>query len=159
MLCLQYDKQLNNKRLKHSNMTSAQAKQIASNYMRQQSDYVFSAVTVKSLAPANGLIKVWLTTEDDYGDELIVEVEMNPQSNEIRWKKICNTGRLSEYLKPATRIDKLSAGQRFRLQGDCVVYKFVDNVKDRSSIPYIIRRADKSGCVSRVGWQEVFPIE
>ena len=70
-------------------MTSAQAKQIASNYMRQQSDYVFSAVTVKSLAPANGPVKVWLTTEDDYGDELIVEVEMNPQSNEIRWKKIC----------------------------------------------------------------------
>ena len=74
-------------------MTSAQAKQIASNYMRQQSDYVFSAVTVKSLAPVNGPIKVWLTTEDDYGDELIIEVEMNPQSNEIRWKKICNTGR------------------------------------------------------------------
>ena len=159
MLCLQYNKQLNNKRLKHPNMTSAQAKQIASNYMRQQSDYVFSAVTVKSLAPANGPVKVWLTTEDDYGDELIVEVEMNPQSNEIRWKKICNTGRLSEYLKPAIRIDKLSAGQRFRLQGDCVVYEFMDNVKDRSSIPYIIRRADRSGCVSRVGWQEVFPIE
>ena len=54
-------------------MTSAQAKQIASNYMRQQSDYVFSAVTVKSLAPANGPVKVWLTTEDDYGDELSVE--------------------------------------------------------------------------------------
>ena len=118
-------------------MTSTQAKQIAINYMRQQSDYVFSEVTVKNLASTNGPIKVWLTTEDDYGDELIVEVEMNPQSNEIRWKKICNTGRLSEYLKPATRIDKLSAGQRFRLQGDCVVYEFVDNVKDRSSIPYI----------------------
>ena len=159
MLCLQCDKQLNDKRLKQSDMTREQAKRIAMTYMQQQSDYVFSEVTVKHLAPANGPIKVWLTTEDYYGDELIVEVEMAPQSNEIRWKKICNTGRLSEYLKPATRIDKLSAGQRFRLQGDCVVYEFVDNVKDRSSIPYIIRRADRSGCVSRVGWQEVFPIE
>lgn len=140
-------------------MTSAQAKQIASNYMRQQSDYVFSEITVKSLAPADGPIKVWLTTEDDYGDELIIEVEVVPWMNEISWKKICNTGRLSEYLKPATSIDELTVGQRFRLQGDCVVYEFVDNVKDSSSIPYIIRRADKSGCVSRVGWQEVFPIE
>ena len=138
-------------------MTSAQAKQIASNYMRQQSDYVFSAVTVKSLAPANGPVKVWLTTEDDYGDELIVEVEMDPQSNEIRWKKICNTGRLSEYLKPATRIDKtfgrttLPAARRLRglrVRGQC---------KDRRAVfPTIIRRADRSGCVSRVGWQEVF---
>ena len=140
-------------------MTSAQAKQIASNYMRQQSDYVFAEAAVKNLAPANGLIKVRLTTEDDYGDELIVEVEMNPQSNEISWKKICNTGCLSEYLKPAIRIDKLSAGQRFRLQGDRMVYEFVDAVKDRSSTPYIIRRADSSSCVSRIGWQEVFPID
>ena len=77
-------------------------------YMRQQSDYEFSEVTVKSMEPADGSIKVWLKTEDKYGDELIVEVEMDPQSNEIRWKKICNTGRLSEYLKPAVRIDKLS---------------------------------------------------
>lgn len=159
MLCLQCDKQLNDKRLKRPNMTSAQAKQIASNYMRQQSDYVFAEVAVKNLAPANGLIKVRLTTEDDYGDELIVEVEMNPQSNEISWKKICNTGCLSEYLKPAIRIDKLSAGQRFRLQGDRMVYEFVDAVKDRSSTPYIIRRADSSSCVSRIGWQEVFPID
>lgn len=140
-------------------MTNAQAKQIASNYMRQQSYYVFSEVAVKNLAPANRLIKVWLTTEDEYEDELIVEVEMDPQSNEIRWKKICNTGCLSEYLKLATRIDELSKGQRFRLQGDCVVYEFVDNVKDRSSVPYIIRRADRSCTVSRVEWQEVFPIE
>ena len=159
MLCLQCDKQLNDKRLKHPNMTSAQAKQIASNYMRQQSDYVFSEVTVKNIASANGPIKVWLTTEDDYGDKLIVEVEIDSQSNEINWKKICNMGRLSEYLKPAIRIDKLSAGQRFRLQGNCMVYEFVDAVKDRSRTPYIIRRADSSGCVSRVGWQEVFPIE
>lgn len=159
MLCLQYDKQLNNKRLKHQNMTSAQAKQIASNYMRQQSDYEFSEVTVKSMEPADGAIEIWLKTEDKYGDELIVEVEMDPQSNEIRWKKICNTGRLTEYLKPATRIDKLSAGQRFRLQGDCIVYEFVDDVKDCSNIPYIIRRTDRSRVVSRVGWQEVFPID
>ena len=109
-------------------MTSAQAKQIASNYMRQQSDYVFSAVTVKSLAPANGPVKVWLTTEDDYGDELIVEVEMDPQSNEIRWKKICNTGRLSEYLKPATRIDKLSAGRLFQPVDESVTFQSVDHV-------------------------------
>lgn len=140
-------------------MTREQAERIASNYMRQQSDYVFSEITVKNLVPANGPIRVWLTTEDEYGDELIVEVEMDPQSNEIRWKKICNTGRLSEYLKPATRIDELAKGQRFRLQGDCIVYEFVDNVKDRSSVPYIIRRADRSHTVSRVGWQEVFPIE
>ncbi len=140
-------------------MISAQAKQIALNYMRQQSDYVFSEVTVKSLAPNNGPIRVWLTTKDDYGYELIVEVEMDPQSNEISWKKICNTGYLSEYLKPTTRIDELAKGQRFRLQGDCVVYEFVDEVKDRSNIPYIIRRADRSACVSRVGWQKVFPIE
>lgn len=140
-------------------MTREQAERIASNYMRQQSDYVFSEVTVKNLVPANEPIRVWLTTEDDYGDELIVEVEMDPQSNEIRWKKICNTGCLSEYLKPAARIDELSKGQRFRLQGDCVVYEFVNDVKDRSSIPYIIRRADRSRTVSRVGWQEVFPIE
>ena len=159
MLCLQYDKRLNDKRLKQSDMTREQAKRIAMTYMQQQSDYEFSEVTVKSMEPADGSIKVWLKTEDKYGDELIIEVEMEPQSNEIRWKKICNTGRLSEYLKPATRIDKLSAGQRFRLQGDCVVYEFVDNVKDRSSVPYIIRRADRSSTVSRVGWQEVFPIE
>ena len=130
-------------------MTREQAKQIAMTYMRQQSDYEFSEVTVKSMEPADGSIKVWLKTEDKYGDELIVEVEMDPQSNEIRWKKICNT----------TRIDKLSAGQRFRLQGDCIVYEFVDDVKDRSSVPYIIRRTDRSRAVSRVGWQEVFPIE
>ena len=138
-------------------MTREQAKQIAMTYMQQQSDYEFSEVTVKSIEPADGSIKVWLKTEDKYGDELIVEID--PQSNEIRWKKICNTGRLSEYLKPATRIDKLSAGQRFRLQGDCIVYEFVDDVKDRSNIPYIIRRTDRSRTVSRVGWQEVFPID
>ena len=136
-------------------MTREQAKQIAMTYMQQQSDYEFSEVTVKSIEPADGSIKVWLKTEDKYGDELIVEVEIDP----IRWKKICNTGRLSEYLKPATRIDKLSAGQRFRLQGDCIVYEFVDDVKDRSNIPYIIRRTDRSRTVSRVGWQEVFPID
>lgn len=140
-------------------MTREHAEQIAMTYMQQQSDYEFSEVTVKSMEPADGSIKVWLKTEDKYGDELIVEVEMEPQSNEIRWKKICNTGRLSEYLKPATRIDKLSAGQRFRLQGDCIVYEFVDDVKDRSSVPYIIRRTDRSRAVSRVRWQEVFPIE
>lgn len=140
-------------------MTRGQAKRIAMTYMQQQSDYVFSEVAVKSMEPADGSIKVWLKTEDKYGDELVVEVEMDPQSNEIRWKKICNTGRLSEYLKPATRIDELAKGQRFRLQGDCVVYEFVDNVKDRSSVPYIIRRADRSRTVSRVEWQEVFPIE
>ena len=159
MLCLQYDKRLNDKRLKQSDMTREQAKRIAMTYMQQQSDYEFSEVTVKSLEPADGSIKVWLKTEDKYGDELIIEVEMEPQSNEIRWKKICNTGRLSEYLKPATRIDKLSTGQRFRLQGDCIVYEFVDDVKDRSNMPYIIRRTDRSRTVSRVGWQEVFPIE
>ena len=60
-------------------------------YMQQQSDYEFSEVTVKSMEPADGSIKVWLKTEDKYGDELIIEVEMEPQSNEIRWKKICNT--------------------------------------------------------------------
>lgn len=140
-------------------MTREQAKRIAMTYMQQQSDYEFSEVTVKSMEPADGSIEVWLKTEDKYGDELIVEVEMDPQSNEIRWKKICNTGRLSEYLKPAVRIDKLSTGQRFRLKGDCVVYEFVEDVKGRSNVPYIIRRTDRSRAVSRVGWQEVFPIE
>lgn len=140
-------------------MTSAQAKQIVSNYMRQQSDYIFSEITVKSLAPANGPIKVWLTTEDDYGDEPIVKVEMDPQSNEIRWKKICNTGKASEYLHPATSIDKLTVGQRFRLRYDCVVYEYCGETEEYGHTAYAIRRSDRYGDVSRIGLQEVFPIE
>ena len=140
-------------------MTSTQAKQIAINYLLQQSDYVFSDVEVKRHAPANGEVKVWCKTEDQYGDELIIEVEIVPSTNEISWKKICNTGKASEYLHPATSIEELTVGQRFRLRYDCVVYEYCGETEEYGHTAYAIRRSDRYGDVSRIGLQEVFPIE
>lgn len=141
-------------------MTREQAKQTALNFMRQQDDYQFSKVVVKSMEPAGGRIRVWLTTTDHQTyDPLTIEVEIDPMEDAISWKKICHVGKLSEHLKPATPLQKLLLGQRFRLQYDTVVYERGERVDDSTGVYYVIRRADSTRYTSRVRAQDVFPIE
>ena len=78
------------------------------------------------------------------GEEVIYEVELNTIANTITMRRIENESPLADFLRTETRLSTLNKGDKFRLEGDCVVYAYYGACERYSNTKYGFIRVDNN---------------
>lgn len=122
-------------------MTRKQATEIARRYYTFNTGEMPNEVRISIYNMEEGIAKC--TIPATYrGDEVLYEVELNTIANTIVMRRIENESPLADFMNVETRLTMLNQGDKFRLEGDCVVYAYEGASERYGNLLYGFRRAD-----------------
>ena len=124
-------------------MTRKQAAEIARRYYTFNTGEMPNEVRISTDNMEDGIAKFTIPAIHR-GDEVIYEVELNTIANTIVMKRIENESPLADFLRTETRLSTLKTGDKFRLEGDCVVYAYYGACKRYGSLMYGFSRVDNN---------------
>ena len=116
-------------------MTRKQAAEIARRYYTFNTGEMPNEVHISIYNMEDGIAKCTIPATHR-GDEVIYEVELNTIANTIVMKRIENESPLADFLRTETRLSTLNKGDKFRLEGDCVVYSYFGKGERFGNIKY-----------------------
>ena len=124
-------------------MTRKQAAEIARRYYTFNTGEMPNEVHISTYNMEDGIAKCTIPATHR-GDEVIYEVELNTIANTITMKRIENESPLADFLRTETRLSTLNKGDKFRLEGDCVVYSYFGKGERFGNIKYGFLRVDNN---------------
>lgn len=124
-------------------MTRKQAAEIARRYYTFNTGEMPNEVHISIYNMEDGIAKCTIPATHR-GDEVIYEVELNTIANTITMKRIENESPLADFLRTETRLSTLNKGDKFRLEGDCVVYAYYGACERYGSLMYGFSRVDNN---------------
>ena len=124
-------------------MTRKQAAEIARRYYTFNTGEMPNEVRISIYNMEDGIAKCTIPATHR-GDEVIYEVELNTIANTIVMKRIENESPLADFLRTETRLSTLNKGDKFRLEGDCVVYSYFGKGERFGNIKYGFLRVDNN---------------
>ena len=92
------------------------------------------------------------------GDEVSYEVELNTIANTITMKRIVNASPLADFMRSETRLSALQQGDKFRLEGDCVVYAYFGKGERFGQTKYAFTRVDNNQLCWSSNDANVYPL-
>ena len=122
-------------------MTRKQAAEIARRYYTFNTGEMPNEVRISIYNMDDGIAKCTIPATHR-GDKVIYEVELNTIANTIVMKRIENESPLADFMRSETRLSSLQQGDKFRLEGDCVIYAYEGASERYGSQMYGFRRAD-----------------
>ncbi len=117
-------------------MTRKEAIRIATNFYTFRMGVKPESMVVTMLEPANGRIAVQTTTCDDEGEEITYEIEIKPEANSITMKQIVSDYDLSDFMQDVKHLSDLKKGDLFRLESDCVIWRFYGTEQRYGALAY-----------------------
>ena len=117
-------------------MTRKEAIRIATNFFTFRMGVKPESMVVTMMEPADGRIAVQTTTYDDEGDEMTYEIEIKPATDSITMKQIVSDCNLSDFIQDVRHLSNLKKGDLFRLEGDCVIWRFCGAEKRYGALAY-----------------------
>lgn len=105
-------------------MTRKEAIRIATNFYTFWMGVKPESMVVAMVEPADGRIAVQTTTCDDEGEEITYEIEIKPGTGRITMKQIVSDYNLSDFIQDVKHLSDLKKGDLFRLESDCVIWRF-----------------------------------
>ena len=138
-------------------MTRKQAAEIARRYYTFNTGEMPNEVRISIYNMDDGIAKC--TIPATYrGDDVIYEVELNTITNTITMKRIENESPLADFMRSETRLSSLQQGDKFRLEGDCVVYAYFGKGDRFGNTMYGFRRADNGELFWHSNDVNVYPL-
>ena len=138
-------------------MTRKQVAEIARRYYTFNTGEMPNEVRISIYNMDDGIAKC--TIPATYrGDEVIYEVELNTITNTITMKRIENESPLADFMRSETRLSSLQQGDKFRLEGDCVVYTYFGYGERFGNKMYGFRRADNGELFWHSNDVNVYPL-
>ncbi len=105
-------------------MTRKEAIRIATNFYTFRMGVKPESMVVTMMEPADDRIAVQTTTCDDESEETTYEIEIKPGAGSITMKQIVSDCNLSDFIQDVKHLSDLKKGDLFRLEGDCVIWRF-----------------------------------
>lgn len=138
-------------------MTRKQAAEIARRYYTFNTGEMPNEVRISIYNMDDGIAKC--TIPATYrGDDVIYEVELNTIANTIVMRRIENESPLADFMKVETRLTMLNQGDKFRLEGDCVVYAYYGAYERYGSLMYGFSRVDNNELFWHSSDVNVYPL-
>lgn len=105
-------------------MIRKEALRIAANFYSFRMGVKPESMTITIMDPVNDRIAIQTTTYNDEEEEITYEIEFRPTANSIIMKRLVSEYNLSDFVQDTKRLSDLQNGDLFRLEGDCVVWRF-----------------------------------
>lgn len=129
-------------------MKRTEALRIATNFYTFRMGTKPGSMVIARMEPADGRITICTTTYDENeDDEVAYEIELNPMFDTLTMRRVLDEYRVSDFTQDTKRLSELNEGDQFRLEGDCVVYRFLRAETLYNKLFY---------CFTRTGEQHVY---
>ena len=138
-------------------MTRKQAAEIARRYYTFNTGEMPNEVRISIYNMEDGIAKCTIPATHR-GDEVIYEVELNTIANTITMRRIENESPLADFLRTETRLSTLKTGDKFRLEGDCVVYSYFGKGERFGITKYAFTRVDNNELCWSSNDANVYPL-
>ena len=138
-------------------MTRKEAAEIARRYYTFNTGEMPNEVHISTYNMEDGFAKC--TIPATYrGDEVTYEIELNTIANTITMKRIENESPLADFMRSETRLSELKQGDKFRLEGDCVVYAYFGKGERFGQTKYAFTRVDNNQLCWSSNDANVYPL-
>ena len=124
-------------------MTRKEVTEIARRYYTFNTGEMPEQVRISLYDMENGIAKCTIPAMHR-GDEVIYEVELNTIARTITMRRIENESPLADFMHNEIRLSTLKLGDKFRLEGDCLVYAYCGVSKRYGCQMYGFSRVDNN---------------
>ena len=138
-------------------MTRKQAAEIARRYYTFNTGEMPNEIRISIYNMEDGIAKCTIPATHR-GDEVIYEVELNTIANTITMRRIENESPLADFLRTETRLSTLKTGDKFRLEGDCMVYSYFGEGERFGQTKYAFTRVDNNQLCWSSNDANVYPL-
>ena len=107
-------------------MKRMEALRIATNFYTFRMGAKPNSMAIARMESAEGRITMHATTYDENeDDEVTYEIELDPTTDALTLRRVLDEYRVSDFAQDAKQLSELKEGDLFRLESDCVVYRFL----------------------------------
>lgn len=117
-------------------MKRMDALRIATNFYTFRMGVKPESMAITVMEPADGRIAMQTTTCNAEGEEITYEIELRPTTNGITMKQVISDCDLSDFIQDVKHLSDLKKGDLFRLESDCVVWRFYGAEKRYGALAY-----------------------
>lgn len=106
-------------------MKRTDALRIATNFYTFRMGTKPESMAIARMDPADGRITMRTTTHDENEEDVTYEIVLDPMTDALTMRRVLDEYRVSDFAQGSKPLSTLKEGDLFRLEGDCVIYRFL----------------------------------
>ena len=106
-------------------MKRTDALRIATNFYTFRMGTKPESMAIARMDPADGRITMRTTTHDENEEDVTYEIVLDPTTDALTMRRVLDEYRVSDFAQGSKPLSTLKEGDLFRLEGDCVIYRFL----------------------------------